>query len=221
MINAVWQGILLGLILSVSAGPILFILLQTSVSQGFFRAMFLEVGVVLSDLLIIFLAFFLLGQYLTDNHIQKYILIIGGFILVLYGCWAAFLKNSDKKLSKKLTEEEIQIANELSEKEEVKDNWVVLFLKGFIFNSINPSGIIFWVGAVTLASANYGGEVKYIAVQFGSAVLMMFFFDVIKAFSAYKSKKLFSPKVLQIINKYLGVIFIVFGLVLVLRGLWT
>lgn len=221
MINAVWQGVLLGLILSVSAGPILFILLQTSVNQGFFRAMFLELGVVVSDLLIIFLAFFLLGQYVTDTHVQKYILIIGGFVLVIYGCWAAFLKKNGKKTSKKLTEEDIQLANEINEQEEEKENWIALFLKGFIFNTINPSGIMFWVGAVTLASANYAGEPKYIAVQFCTAVLMMFLFDVIKAFSAYKSKKLFSPKVLQIINKYLGVIFIVFGFVLVLRGFWT
>lgn len=223
MIHALWQGVVLGLILSVSAGPIMFVLLQTSINQGFWRAMILEAGVIISDLVIIFLSFFLLGQYVTEPHIQKYILIIGGWILVFFGVWAAFIKHKQKKVVKTLKEEDIQQIKEAKEEEpeEEKNSWFMLLFKGFFFNTINPSGIIFWVGAVTLASANYGGEVKYIAVQFGAAVLLMFLFDVLKAFSVYKSKRLFSPKVLQIINKYLGIIFIVFGFALFIRGVWS
>ncbi len=222
MIHALWQGVLLGLILSVSAGPILFVLLQTSINQGFWRAMMLEIGVVASDLLIIFLSFFLLGQYVTDPKVQKYILIIGGWVLVFFGIYAAFVKERNKKVVKTLKENEIQQIkeNKEAEPEEKKNSWGMLFLKGLFFNSINPSGIIFWVGAVTLASANYSGDVQLISVQFGTAVCIMFMLDTLKAFSVYKSKRLFSPKVLQIINKYLGVIFIVFGLILFIRGIW-
>ena len=52
------DAIVFGFILSFSFGPIFFILLETSITRGIKQAVFLDFGVVVSDLLFFSLAYF-------------------------------------------------------------------------------------------------------------------------------------------------------------------
>ncbi|MBT5403838.1 MAG: LysE family transporter, partial [Crocinitomicaceae bacterium] len=52
------SGVLLGLFLSMLIGPVFFVLLETSIRRGMRDAIFIDIGVLLADVLYLFLAYF-------------------------------------------------------------------------------------------------------------------------------------------------------------------
>jgi threonine/homoserine/homoserine lactone efflux protein len=85
MIKVFLGGLLLGLILSVTLGPAFFTIIQTSIDRGFKRALYISIGVALSDIVLIFISFFGLSTILQAGNNQVYIAIAGGVILILFG----------------------------------------------------------------------------------------------------------------------------------------
>ena len=51
MVGAIWKGFLTGIWLSMSFGPVFFLLIQTSIRKGIKHALFFDLGVFMSDLL--------------------------------------------------------------------------------------------------------------------------------------------------------------------------
>ena len=56
--NLIWQGILLGLGLSVLVGPLIFLYIQVGIQFGFRSAFFLGLGAWMSDLMFILIIYF-------------------------------------------------------------------------------------------------------------------------------------------------------------------
>src|SRR5690606_24771304 len=81
--EAITTGILFGFTLSFSAGPVMFALIQTSIREGFFRALLMEIGIVLSDALFIIVAFYSLGQLIHENPLAQDIIITSGGMLLI------------------------------------------------------------------------------------------------------------------------------------------
>ena len=52
------NGILFGMLLSILIGPVFFVLLETSIKKGARHAIFIDIGVLLSDVLYLIAAFF-------------------------------------------------------------------------------------------------------------------------------------------------------------------
>lgn len=169
--------------------------------------MIMEAGIITSDALCIFLAFLSIGQFLGDESIQKYIFIGGGALLAGFGL-SSFLQHRSKL--KKMRE---VIRGKRS-------NPFVLYAKGFLYNMLNPSVIIFWLGAVSIASADYEGRRSLMSLHFGSTLATVFFFDVVKAWFAHKVSGLIKPRNLILVSRILGIIFILSGLALVVRGIF-
>jgi threonine/homoserine/homoserine lactone efflux protein len=82
MPDALLKGFLTGLWLSLSFGPVFFLLIQTSVQKGIPQALFFDLGVLLSDLFYIIISFFGASVILGNEHYQDLIGIVGGLILV-------------------------------------------------------------------------------------------------------------------------------------------
>lgn len=203
------KGIMTGLVLSFMLGPAFFLLLETSLKKGIRAAAALDLGVLVSDLIYIGLAYFFYNEVssLTESENQGWLEIFGGVVLIIYGVITAM----------KRTKGDIK-ADFVQKVHNPRDYWV-LFLKGFFLNIVNPMVIFYWFGVITIAAAKIEDGDTYI-VLFISTILFTFFsIDLLKIIGAKKLRGFITPYLLKRLNLFTGFILIIFGLVLIIRGL--
>ena len=87
MLNAIIQGALLGLVLTVMLGPVFFAHLQTVIYKGYVNGLILLAGIISSDIALIVLSYFGFAQYVTKPENGLLFGIIGGVVLVLFGLY--------------------------------------------------------------------------------------------------------------------------------------
>lgn len=211
MYRLIIDGILLGLLVSFSFGPAFFAIIQNSISKGFKYGVFMALGIITSDILLIALAY-LLGSAIFDDPINKvYAGIIGGIVLIVFGSvtWAKKPEILRKRHIKYKTPE-IKEGSLLNQ-----------FIKGFFLNIANPFLFIFWFGALGIVSKSAEtGKLLESSITFFSATLItVFSFDLLKSYLGGKLNKLLRPRVEIWINKIIGIVLAVFGIVLIFRTL--
>ena len=92
------------------------------------------------------------------------------------------------------------------------------FIKGFIINAMSPMVLIFWIGAISIASLDFGYAKGLEFFVFFSAVLgTVLSTDILKAYLADKLRRLITHRLLVTINIAVGICLIIFGA----RLLWT
>ncbi len=222
MIEAIGTAILLGIILSFSLGPIFFELINTSLRKGFRRAFWLEIGVLLSDIIYLIVALFSATgvlKLLEDNDYVKY---VGGVIFILFGLYS-ILKNLITKGVKKdpVREDIIEPTEDILDKglnEEEDTNAIVnrrptlvlltQVMKGITLNAINPSVLLFWIITCSVTIKNLENTGLPVLVFFGITLGVMFAVDITKIYFASKLKKYMTPKILKVIGVIIGLIMI-------------
>jgi threonine/homoserine/homoserine lactone efflux protein len=203
------KGIMTGLILSIMLGPAFFLLLETSLRKGIRAALALDAGVLISDLLYIGLAYFFYNEVssITESENKGWLQAIGGGVLVVYGLITAF-----KKATGDVNADFIEKVHD------PRDYWF-LFLKGFFLNIVNPMVVFYWFGVITLAASKIesGGS----GVFFFIVIILstFFFFDILKIIGAKKLRPFITPYVLRKLNLFTGFVLVIFGVVLIIRGL--
>ena len=85
MIEDIQAAIPLGIILSFMVGPVFFVLLETGATKGFRAALSIDVGVIISDIVFIFIAYFSSFQLLENLSNTPGLYVFGGTILLIYG----------------------------------------------------------------------------------------------------------------------------------------
>lgn len=92
------------------------------------------------------------------------------------------------------------------------------FVKGFIINGMSPMVLIFWIGAISIASLDFGYTKGFEFFIFFSTVLgTVLATDVLKAYLADKLRALITHRLMVIINVVVGICLVVFGI----RLIWT
>lgn len=203
--NLIWQGILLGLGLSVLVGPLIFLYLQVGIQFGFRAAFFLGLGAWMSDLMFILIVYFGISFVLHLSGSQGFILwmgIIGGVILIFIGSGLLFHRP----------------------KEQVKEDQSLppdtslfgLWLKGFLINTFNPFAVFFWISIMTGFSSNkYSGA--DISVIFAGILGTIIVTDLLKILLARPLKSIMSGNALVFMQKIVGTALVLLGLILVYR----
>ena len=94
MIDLTIKGIVTGFILSIMIGPVFFVLLETSIRKGARAALALDLGVLLSDLVYILIAYVFYSEVAALNSGEKsgLLKIIGGSLFMLFA-FITFFKN--------------------------------------------------------------------------------------------------------------------------------
>lgn len=195
------QGALLGILLSIFVGPIFFVLIRTSINDGFKNALYMILGIYLSDVGCIFLCYMGLVQAFADPAYKKWILLGGGIILTITGL-ITFLSK------KEINQNKMDTGGVRS---------IGLLIKGFLFNITTPTVVLFWIGAVGFAVSAYHGDRTMIILYFTGTLTTVLSIDVLKAYLASKIRNWFTPKVMHLINKITGIGILVFGLVMLIR----
>jgi threonine/homoserine/homoserine lactone efflux protein len=203
--DALLTGFLTGLWLSFSFGPVFFLLIQTSVQKGIRSALFFDLGVLLSDLFYIIISFFGASIILGNDHYRDIIGIVGGLILVGFGLLPFFQKTRTPDVNS-----EIELPGP------TRKGMAGQVLKGFLVNVLNPSVLLIWFGATTVAFTAYSGNKGIVGLYFLSTLLTYFGIDIAKVYLALKLKRFLNERTLQLVNRISGAVIIAFGLYLVL-----
>lgn len=205
MIDLIKTAIPLGFFLSFMLGPVFFMLLETSATKGVRAAIAFDVGVILSDILFITLAYYSSYQLLDNLSNSPVLYLLGGFGMVIYGLVLAV---------KRIEKEDILI-----EQIGLNSNYINLMFKGFLLNIINVGVLVFWVGTVIVVGPNFQGLIENFIVFFAAMLSVYFITDLFKIIAAKQLQSQLTPKRIVYVKKILGYLLVICGIVLVVKGL--
>ena len=206
MIAPFLKGILLGLILSISVGPVIFAIIKQSINNGHKAGYLFVAGVSASDISLVLICNFFTSLFNTAISHKTSIAIAGSIFLIAVGIYTLFFK-------KVHTDEE----NNIADKKFRKRDYAAIFLSGYFMNTLNPGVFLFWFAwtAAILAdsqTAEYPNE--YRLIVFGTCLVFVLVSDILKVVLAGKLRSRLTAKNLHYINKLSGLILIGFGIAL-------
>jgi len=201
------NGIIFGFLLSFLLGPAFFVLIETSIKKGFKSAVFLDIGILLSDAIYLLASLFVaekINSWLNENSYIKY---IAGSIFILLGLISIYRNYSNLKT-------ENNLSNNLSGIETNTDDIVYplqLIIKGLGLNAINPGVLVFWIAACTYATNELNFEGIQLMYYFGTTLITMFSIDLLKIYFSSKLKTTLTNKTISILGISIGCLLIFFG----------
>jgi threonine/homoserine/homoserine lactone efflux protein len=200
MIEALLKGLTLGLLLSISVGPVLFSIIKQSLNNGHKGGLAFIIGVAASDLALV-----LVSNIFTElfNNLKTYktqIGIAGCCFLVTLGVYFLFFK----KVSVDAQGKQIFLSR--------KRDYARLFFSGLLMNTLNPAVLIFWI---TTSTAVINHSIQERIIIFATCLAWTFGADILKVFLAGKIRNRLTPHNIHIINRINGIILIVFGITLI------
>ena len=201
------NGIIFGFLLSFLLGPAFFVLIETSIKKGFKSAVFLDIGILLSDAIYLLASLFVaekINSWLNENSYIKY---IAGSIFILLGLISIYRNYSNLKT-------ENNQSNNLSGVETNTDSIVYpfqLIIKGLGLNAINPGVLVFWIAACTYATNELNFEGIQLMYYFGTTLITMFSIDLLKIYFSSKLKTTLTNKTISILGISIGCLLIFFG----------
>jgi threonine/homoserine/homoserine lactone efflux protein len=192
------NGIFSGVVLAFLIGPVFFTLLQTSIERGFRSGFFVAIGVSLSDALYITVCYLGVYQIFDQGNFREYLAYFGGIVLLLFGFYYLVIKNR-----KQSTFDPDKV---------VARSPLRLIMKGFIINGLSPMVLIFWLGAVGVATSKFGYESPKEAIPYFLAIVAtVFSTDLLKAKLADRLRSVLTPNFIKTLNIIVGIVLVIFG----------
>jgi threonine/homoserine/homoserine lactone efflux protein len=201
MIEALLKGFTLGLLLSISVGPVMFSIIKQSLNNGHTGGLAFIIGVSASDLTMVLISNVFTQVFATLSSHKKEIAIAGSIFLISVGIYFLFFKRL------KVNEEGQQVFVPFR-----KRDYARLALSGYFMNTLNPAVFLFWLTAST-TFINHTLQQKL--VLFLVCLALVFSADIAKVMLAGKIRKKLTPHNIHIINRVNGIILIGFGLALI------
>ena len=204
MTEAIIAGLLLGLALVFSVGPVIFTIIKLRINYGISSAFYFIAGVWLSDI------FWVIAANATSTMLESLTVYkvqigtTGGVFLISLGLYYLFFK---KYHSKKEMDEGITIASSTHAR---------LFITGFLINTLNPGVIALWLAAATKSISS---TLQEKIVTFAICLSMNIAADFFKINLAGKLRNKLNDKNITIVNKISGAMFLAFGIALI-AGVW-
>jgi threonine/homoserine/homoserine lactone efflux protein len=203
MIEPIIKGLLLGLILSISIGPVIFAILKQSLTNGHKAGYAFVAGVSASDITLlticnVFTALFTL--VLTHKAI---IAMTGAGFLLLMGLYTLIFK--------KITLESI---GDDKDKTMRKRDLFGVFVSGYLMNTLNPSVFLFWfawTAAIGTTASESNNPLVYKLIVFGTCLLFVLTSDLLKVALAGALRPKLTEKTLVWINRLSGIIILIFS----------
>ena len=203
------NAILIGFFMAFMIGPVFFMLIQTSVLKGARAAIVFDLGVMLGDISFILIAYYGSRPLLEKIKDDPRLFFIGGFVLIIYGLITYLDKENKKENLASAKSIEVPI---------VQNNYLKLFFKGYFLNFINIGVLAFWLGTVLLIGPTLNMNQNAIFSYFAVIILTYFVTDLGKIFLAKQLKDKMTPTLIFRVKKIMGVILIICGVFLILKG---
>jgi threonine/homoserine/homoserine lactone efflux protein len=203
MQEPILKGLLLGLILSISIGPVIFAILKQSLTNGHKAGYVFVAGVSISDIILLFICNFFTSFFIMALSHKALIAMLGaGFLLVL-SLYTLFFKKIIFK------EGELDKEKLLS-----KSDLLKIFFAGLFMNTLNPSVFLFWfawTAAISASAAETDNPLSYRILVFGTCLLFVLLSDLLKVTLAGKLRSKLTLQNMIIINRVSGIIILLFS----------
>lgn len=206
MIAPIIKGLLLGFILSISIGPVIFAILKQSLTNGRKAGYIFVAGVSLSDVSLLFICNIFTAVFSLALTHKSVIALVGASFLLATGIYTLFFK--------KIV---FQEGEEDKEKLMRKRDLLAIFASGFFMNTLNPSVFLFWfawTAAIGTTATETSNPITYKLLVFGTCLLFVLLSDLLKVALAGKLRPKLTQHNMVVINRIAGVIILVFSAVL-------
>ncbi|WP_435253999.1 LysE family translocator [Tenacibaculum sp. A30] len=200
------NAFLVGVFMAFMIGPVFFMLIKTSILKGARAAIAFDLGVILGDISFMLIAYFGSRSLLEKIKDDPRLFLIGGLVLIVYGLITYLDKNNKKEAE----------APDVALPE--SNNYLKLLLKGFFLNFINIGVLAFWLGLIVVIGPTYDMNPKYLVWYFGTVIAGYMITDLGKILLAKQLKSRLTPLVIYRIKRGMGILLIVFGAFLMLKG---
>ncbi|MBL7762970.1 MAG: LysE family translocator [Chitinophagaceae bacterium] len=200
MLEALLKGITLGLLLSISVGPVLFSVIKQSLNNGHKGGMAFILGVSASDITLVLISNVFTQLFSSLSSRQFEIGIVGSVFLIVMGIYFLFFK----KLKVNTEGEQVFTFS--------KTDYAKIFLSGYFMNTLNPAVFIFWL---TTSTSLVSHTIEQRLVIFLTCLGIVFAGDFTKVMLAGKIRNRLTPHNIHIINRLNGIILIGFGIALI------
>ena len=204
LVDPILKGVLLGFILSISIGPVIFAIIKQSLTNGKRSGYAFVAGVSSSDFVLLFICNFFTSLFnLVLNH-KSTIALAGAGFLLLMGLYTLFFKKL--KLENMGTDG-------VNKKVSIKD-LISSYFSGFLMNTLNPSVFLFWfawTAAINTSADDTPNPIQYKLIVFGTCLGFVLLSDLIKVFLAGKLRPRLTEKSLLWINRVSGMIILIFS----------
>jgi threonine/homoserine/homoserine lactone efflux protein len=198
----VLQGIITGLVLSIYVGATFFTIIETSIRRGPAAAVILNLGVWVSDVVFIFLAYYGAAGLMEPIAENIWVKVVAGVIFLIFGM--SYFLRKPKEAATPVGYSTKRIA--------------ILFFKGFAINSLNPSVFIFWFGTMVMVVSSFNLSGVEVIYYFASVVGTVIVVDLIKVLSATQLRRIINDLLMTRLFRVTGVILISFGIFLIVRA---
>lgn len=197
MIAAFFYGLGTGMIMSIMLGTVFFALIQNSIDNGFKSGMYISLGVILSDIILISITYFNSTLIPEGGTTEQIVRICGAIFLLIYG-----------------------ISNLLNKKKiaypKTGKGQVLYFMGiGFLLNILNPGNFIGW----TVVSTSLSQVAQYsnldTVLYYVGALSAIFGMETLISYGAVQLKRFVTLKFLMMVDRVVGVLFLIFAVVLV------
>ncbi len=209
MIEDILSAIPLGFVIAFLIGPVFFALLETSAIKGFRAALALDLGVIFADIVFLLVAYFMTSAILVKLKDDPGLFIFGGGILAAYGV-ISFVRTR-KSYLKEVDANVLIVQN---------NNYIKLFVKGFLLNFINIGVLGFWLGLIVVFSPQMEGDGNRILVFFSATLVTYFIVDIFKILLAKSLNRYLTPLRIFWLKRLIAIIMMICGGVLIFKGVF-
>jgi threonine/homoserine/homoserine lactone efflux protein len=200
----------IGIVLAFTIGPVFFTVIETSISKGVKAAIFVDIGVVFSDVVFFVIAFFSTNSLLKsieENTDSWYFL--GGVLLVAYA-GVSLIKIIQEKNNPENTEGALIENN---------PNLLKMAIKGFLLNIINVVVLFYWVGIILYFGPQLEMNESKIFLFFIIIITTYFTIDLGKIYLAQQLKKKLTDIVIKTIKIVINSFIVICGMFLIFKGI--
>jgi threonine/homoserine/homoserine lactone efflux protein len=215
MVDAFLKGLAISLLLIFSVGPVIFTIIKQSINHGRRGGFSFIIGVWISDLIWVMLSNGFSEVIKTLLHFKIPIGIGGCCFLFGMGIYFAFIK----KIEPRKKREKVELAGDVYTPTGKRTNYFAIMSSGFIINTLNPGVISFWVIMAASLATIYPFYDRIII--FSTCLGVNMIADVGKVLGAGYIGKRLSDRVILIINRVSGILYLVFGAVILAGIIYT
>jgi threonine/homoserine/homoserine lactone efflux protein len=199
MTEALLKGLTLGLLLSISVGPVLFSVIKQSLNNGHRGGIAFAAGVSASDIFLVLVSNVFTELFRTLKEHQREIGIAGSVFLIGAGIYFLFFK----KLKITVDGQTVAVHR--------KRDLAKISLTGFLMNLLNPAVIIFWL---TISTTLVMHTLSHRIITYTVCLAFVLAADIAKVFMAGRIRKRLTPHNIHNISRLNGLILVGFGIVL-------
>ncbi len=203
------QGILLGFTLSFMVGPLLFAIVEAGLERGFRAGLAVAIGIWTSDVLYV-LAVWRGLEAMTNlvawPQFKVWAAFAGGGLLIAFGLGSLFKKRHSEK--------------HVFAPSSTPHTLTSYGLRGFLLNTINPFTVFFWIGIASGVVVPGNWNSGQIFLFFGSMLGTLVITDVLKAYAAKRLREWLTPQHIRQAQQAIGVLLVIFGVVMIGRGIY-